>query len=112
MCEKSFYLGTKEYRGYMDGAGQVFINLTPNSIIVSPPNSTSRIVVPKSGHVIKLIFNSSIPRVSGVPCSRRGVFFIVETAVKISENRPDFCVSVELDQSKEGVVLIPNFELE
>ena len=54
MCEKTFYLGTKEYRGYMDGAGQVFINLTPNSIIVSP-NSTSRIVVPKSGHVIKLI---------------------------------------------------------
>ena len=111
MCEKSFYLGTKEYRGYMDGAGQVFINLTPNSIIVSP-NSTSRIVVPKSGHVIKLIFNSSIPRVSGVPCSRRGVFFIVETAVKISENRPDFCVSVELNPEKEGVVLKPIFELE
>ena len=111
MCEKSFYLGTKEYRGYMDGAGQVFINLTPNSIIVSP-NSTSRIVVPKSGHVIKLIFNSSIPRVSGVPCSRRGVFFIVETAVKISENRPDFCVSVELDPLENGIVLKPIFELE
>ncbi len=111
MCEKTFYLGTKEYRGYMDGAGQVFINLTPNSIIVSP-NSTSRIVVPKSGHVIKLIFNSSIPRVSGVPCSRRGVFFIVETAVKISENRPDFCVSVELDPLENGIVLKPIFELE
>lgn len=110
MCEKSFYLGTKEYRGYMDGAGQVFINLTPNSIIVSP-NSTSRIVVPKSGHVIKLIFNSSIPRVSGVPCSRRGVFFIVETAVKISENRPDFCVSVELDPLENGIVLKPIFEI-
>ena len=110
MCEKTFYLGTKEYRGYMDGAGQVFINLTPNSIIVSP-NSTSRIVVPKSGHVIKLIFNSSIPRVSGVPCSRRGVFFIVETAVKISENRPDFCVSVELDPLENGIVLKPIFEI-
>ena len=111
MCEKTFYLGTKEYRGYMDGAGQVFINLTPNSIIVST-DFPKRVVIPQSGHVIKLIFNSSIPRVLGVPCSRRGVFFIVETAVKISINRPDFCVSVELDQSKEGVVLKPIFELE
>ncbi len=109
MCEKPFYLGTKEYRGYMDGAGKVFINLTPNSIILN--DFANRVVIPQSGHILRVILRSTIQRISGIPCSRKGVFFIVETAVKSCVNRPDFCVSVELDPLKEGVVLIPIFEI-
>lgn len=109
MCERSLYIGTGEYRGYMDGAGHVFINLTPNSIVLN--DFVNRVVIPQSGHVIKVIVNSSIPRISGIPCSLRKVFFIVETAVKSMVNRPDFCVAVELDQLKEGIVLKPIFEI-
>lgn len=115
MCEMVYKLpcdeGTEQYRSYMDGAGKVFINLTPNSIVLN--DFANRVVIPQSGHILRIILwhRSTIQRISGIPCSRKGVFFIVETAVKSCVNRPDFCVSVELDPLKEGVVLIPIFEI-
>lgn len=113
MCEMVYKLpcdeGTEQYRSYMDGAGKVFINLTPNSIILN--DFANRVVIPQSGHILRVILRSTIQRISGIPCSRKGVFFIVETAVKSCVNRPDFCVSVELDPLKEGVVLIPIEEM-
>ena len=71
----------------------------------------NRVVIPQSGHILRVILRSTIPRISGIPRSRKGVFFIVETVVKSCLNRPDFCVSVELDPLKKGVVLKPIFEL-
>lgn len=102
-------LGDYEYRGYMDGNGQIFVNLTPNSIYLN--DYANKVIIPQSGKMIGVIFNSTIPRISGIPPSRRNVIFIVETAVKSLVNRSDFCVGVELDSLKEGVVLKPIYQI-
>ncbi len=114
---ESFYLmkgifveiGGVEHRGFMDGKRQIFVNLTPNNIYLS--DFANQVIIPQSGKMIRLVFNSPIPRISGLPPSRRNVIFIVETAVKSLVNRPDFCVSIEIDSFEEGLVLKPIYEI-
>lgn len=41
-------LGDYEYRGYMDGNGQIFVNLTPNSIYLN--DYANKVIIPQSGN--------------------------------------------------------------
>lgn len=107
---KELIIGDQKFHSLED-KGTYFVNLTCNGILVDNEWNWNRIL-PKSGHVAELLFQGSIPRITGIPHSRTNTYFVVDPCIKRVSSRSDFCISLQIIEYEEDhFKLVPIFEI-
>lgn len=104
--ETTMKIDGREYHVVLNSFNTVWVNLTPNDLIIKGPKEKWG-VLPRSGHITTVLWDYTIPRISGLPSPQHRTIFVVDTTVHaLSNSRKDLCISAVLDLDHDASYII------